>query len=78
MGVLSSSFLRRPGEGAIGLSSSDGKVPEPGVCSEDAVLVLARLSKPAAAMVAVAVADAMAKVVCRRFGPKRATEESNE
>ena len=47
MGVLRSSFLRNPGDAAIGLSISDGKVPEPGVCNEDAVL--ARLSKPAAA-----------------------------
>jgi hypothetical protein len=73
MGVLSSSFRRKPGEGAIGLSISEGKVPEPGVWREDAVLE--RLSKPAAYMVAVAVADAM--VVCRRLR-KRATEESNE
>lgn len=74
MGVLSSSLRRKPGEGAIGLSISEGKVPEPGVWREDAVLE--RLSKPAAYMVAVAVADAMV-VVCRRLR-KRATEESNE
>ena len=73
MGVLSSSLRRKPGDGAIGLSISEGKVPEPGVWREDAVLE--RLSKPAAYMVAVAVADAM--VVCRRLR-KRATEESNE
>jgi hypothetical protein len=66
IGVLRSSFRRKPGEEAIGLSSSDGNVPEPGVCSDEEVL--ARLLKPAADMVAVA-AEAMVK---------RATEESNE
>lgn len=64
MGVFrASSFLRKLGEVASGLRSSDGKVPEPGVCSdeedEEDMLVLVRLSKPAAAMVAVAVAEAM-------------------
>ena len=73
IGVLRSSFRNKPGEDAIGLNSSEGNVPEPGVWSEDAVLE--RLSKPAAAMVAVAVAEAM--VVCRRM-QKRATEESSE
>jgi hypothetical protein len=57
----------------MGLSSSDGNVPEPGVCSEEDVD--ARLSNPAAAIVAVAVAEAM--VMCRRL-QKRETEESNE
>ena len=63
IGVLRSSFRRKPGEADIGLNMADGKVPEPGVVNEDAVL--ARLSKPAAAMVAVAVAEAI--VVCRRL-----------
>lgn len=73
IGVLRSSLRRKPGEEAIGLSSSDGNVPEPGVCSEEDVD--ARLSNPAAAIVAVAVAEAM--VMCRRL-QKRETEESNE
>lgn len=64
IGVLRSSFLRNPGDPAIGLNISDGNVPDPGVCREDAVL--ARLSKPAAAMVAVAVAEAIAWA-CRRL-----------
>lgn len=60
MGVLrASSFLRRPGEATSGLLISEGKVPEPGVWREEAVLELDRLSNPAAAMVAVAVAEAM-------------------
>lgn len=60
MGVFrASSFLRRPGEATMGLRSSDGKVPEPGVCNEEAVLEPDLLSNPAAAMVAVAVAEAM-------------------
>ena len=69
MGVLRSSFFNMLGELTIGLSSSDGKVPEPGVQPgvrrDDAVLD--RLSNPAAAaMVAVAVADAMI-IACRRL-----------
>lgn len=55
--------FRKPGEPAKGLRISDGKVPEPGVWREDAELD--RFSKPAAAMVAVAVADAI--VACRRL-----------
>jgi hypothetical protein len=52
IGVLrASSLLRKPGEPAMGLRNSEGKVPEPGVWREDEVLV--RFSKPAAAMVAV-------------------------
>ena len=74
MGVFRSSFLKRPGEGAIGLNVSDGNVPDPGVCSWDADLA-GRLSKPAAAMVAVEVAEAMS---ARRRLRKRGTEESNE
>ena len=74
IGVLRSSFRRKLGEAAIGLSISEGKVPEPGVCSSEDE-VLCRLSKPAAAMVAVAVADAILE--CRRLR-KRGTEESNE
>lgn len=73
IGVLSSSLLKKPGDPAIGLIISEGKVPEPGVWSEDAVLL--RLSKPAAAMVAVAVAEAI--VACRRLRVVE-TEESNE
>lgn len=73
IGVRSSSLLRKPGDAVIGLIISDGNVPEPGVCNEDAVL--ARLSKPAAAMVAVAVAEAIA--ACRRLRVEE-TEESNE
>ncbi len=59
MGVLRSfSFcLRKPGEPARGLRISDGNPPDAGVCKQDAAL--GRLSKPAAAMVAVAVAEAM-------------------
>lgn len=75
IGVLRSSFFRNPGEPAIGLNISDGKVPEPGVCNDDAAL--ARLSKPAAAMVAVAVAVADAIVACRRLR-KRVAGDSNE
>ena len=74
IGVLRSSLRSKPGEQAIGLSISEGKVPEPGVWSEDAVLARLR-SKPQAAMVAVAVAEAI--LVCRRV-QKRATEESSE
>ena len=75
IGVLSSlSFcFMKPGEPVKGLRISDGKVPEPGVCKEDEELD--RLSNPAAAMVAVAVAEAI--VACRRLR-KRVTEESNE
>ena len=69
---LSNCFVR-PGEPAKGLRISDGKVPEPGVCKEEDELD--RLSNPAAAMVAVAVAEAI--VACRRLR-KRVTEESNE
>lgn len=36
MGVLRSFCLKRPGEGAIGLSVSEGNVPDPGVCSCEA------------------------------------------
>lgn len=57
IGVLRSSFLNRPGEPTRGLRSSDGKVPEAGVCRVEAALDL--LSKPAAAMVAVTEAEAM-------------------
>ena len=62
MGVLRSfSFcLRKPGEPAKGLRISDGNPPDAGVCKQDAAL--GRLSKPAAAMVAVAVAEAMVGV----------------
>lgn len=56
-----SSLFMIPGEAAMGLSISEGKVPDPGVCREDAALCL--LSKPAAAIVAVAVADAMVGIV---------------
>lgn len=67
MGVLrASSRFRKLGEVARGLRSSDGNVPDPGVWREDAddeVLELARLSKPAAAIVAVAVAEAI--IACR-------------
>lgn len=65
IGVFKSASLcfRKPGETAIGLQSSEGKVPDPGVCKDDAVL--ARLSKPAAAMVAVAVADVAILLCCR-------------
>lgn len=57
--MRASSFFRRPGEATSGLLISEGKVPEPGVWREEAVLELDRLSNPAAAMVAVAVAEAM-------------------
>jgi hypothetical protein len=57
IGVLRSSFLSRPGEADMGLSISDGKPPDPGVWSEDELA--GRLSKPAAAMVAVAVTEVM-------------------
>ena len=62
MGVLrASSRLRKLGEVASGLRISEGKVPDPGVWREEdaEVLELARRSKPAAAMVAVTVAEAM-------------------
>ena len=64
MGVFKS-FSRcftKLGEPASGLRSSEGKVPEPGVWREDEVLGL--LSSPAAALVAVAVADAMIGCCC--------------
>lgn len=54
-----SSFFNRPGEARRGLLNSEGKVPEPGVCNEEAALEPDRLSKPAAAIVAVAVAEDM-------------------
>jgi len=74
MGVLrASSRFMKLGEAAMGLNISEGKVPDPGVCNEDAEL--ARLSNPAAIIVAVAVAEAI--VACCRFR-KRVTEESNE
>ena len=77
MGVFkASSLFMKLGEAAMGLTSSEGKVPDPGVWRDDAVL--ARLSKPAAAMVAVAVAEAI--VASRRRLRERVTviEESNE
>ena len=58
-----SSFFDRPGDATIGLRNSDGKVPDPGVAREEAASELGRLSKPAAAIVAVAVADAMVDYV---------------
>lgn len=64
------------GEGAIGLSISEGNVPDPGVCRDEEES-LAFLSNPAAAMVAVAVAEAMSVDDCRRLR-ERVTEESNE
>ena len=74
IGVLKSSFLRMPpGEQAMGLIISEGKVPEPGVCNEDALLF--RLSKPAAAMVAVAVAE---DIAAGRRLREWMTEESSE
>lgn len=76
MGVLRSVSLcfRKPGETAMGLQSSEGKVPDAGVCNDDAVL--ARLSKPAAAKVAVAVAE-VAMLACRRLC-KRVTGEAKD
>lgn len=56
-----SSFFSKPGEARRGLLSSEGKVPEPGVCNEEAALEPDRLSKPAAAIVAVAVAEDMTR-----------------
>lgn len=74
IGVLrASSLFMKPGEAAMGLNISDGKVPDPGVCRDDALLAL--LSNPAAIIVAVAVAEAI--VACRRL-QERVTEESNE
>lgn len=74
MGVLrESSLFMKPGEGAMGLNISEGKVPDPGVCRDDAALAL--LSNPAAIIVAVAVAEAM--IACRCL-QERVTEESNE
>lgn len=67
MGVLSaSSLFMKLGELAMGLSSSDGNVPDPGVCREEEVLALLLLSNPAAAMVAEDIAVA-AIVGCRRL-----------
>lgn len=83
MGVLRpSSRFRKLGEGTIGLRISDGKVPEPGVCREEAgwMAGLAEvdfLSKPAAAMVAVTVADAMV-ASRRRFREQRTGKEAKE
>lgn len=69
IGVLRASSLRRkPGEYCIGLRSSEGNVPDPGVCSEedeDVVQVLCLLSKPLAAIVAETTAEAIA--ACRLF-----------
>lgn len=61
-----SSLLRKPGDPAIGLRSSEGKVPEPGVWREETVLMLERLSKPAAAIVAVAEAEDIVAYRCLR------------
>ena len=63
MGVFNSvcRCFMNPGDPASGLRSSEGKVPEPGVWREDEALGL--LSSPAAALVAVAVAEAM--ITCR-------------
>lgn len=76
MGVLSvvSSFLGTHGELTIGLRSSEGNVPDPGVGRDDTVTV-GLLSKPAAAMVADEVAAAIVGR-CRLWKIK--TEESNE
>jgi hypothetical protein len=75
IGVLrASSLFINPGEAAMGLSISEGKVPDPGVCKDEAALDL--LSKPAAAIVAVAVAEAM--FACCRLQERVWTEVSNE
>ena len=58
-----SSLFKRPGDATRGLRNSDGKVPDPGVAREEAASELGRLSKPAAAIVAVAVAEAMIECV---------------
>lgn len=77
IGVLkASSFLMNAEEGVMGVSSSEGNVPDPGVGTDDAVLVLALLSYPAAAIVADDVAVAM--VGCRHLREWVVTEESNE
>ena len=78
IGVRSaSSFLMKLGDAVMGLSNSDGNVPDPGVCNDEAVLVLALLlSYPAAAIVAEDVAVAI--VGCRRLRGLVVTEESNE
>lgn len=75
MGVLRSSLLNKPGEAAIGLSISDGKVPEAGVCSDDAA-VFDFLSSPAAARVAFTVAEFIP--VCRRLDKRVTKERSKE
>ncbi|KAI7588089.1 hypothetical protein KC346_g17109 [Hortaea werneckii] len=58
----------RPGEATKGLRSSDGKVPDPGVCNDDEeeeeAPELDLFSKPAAAIVAVEADDI---VLCRRL-----------
>lgn len=53
----------------MGLRSSEGKLAEAGVwrVAEEAATVRGRLSKPAAAMTAVAVA-VVAMLACRRLG----------
>jgi len=64
MGVFkASSFFKNPGDATIGLRNSEGKVPDPGVAREEAASELGRLSKPAAAIVAVTVAEAMVDYV---------------
>lgn len=73
MGVFKSSCLKQPGDLARGLMSSDGKDPEPGVCSEEAELAL--LSKPAAVAM---LADAIAMMAACRCCRERETEKSNE
>lgn len=69
MGVFkASSLFINPGEAAMGLNISEGKVPDPGVCREDDAVLAALLSNPAAIIVAVAVAEAIVAVpACCRF-----------
>lgn len=76
IGVCRASSFRTNAAGVLtmGLNSSEGNVPDPGV-GREAVLAVDFFSKPAAAIVADEVAVAM--VGCRRLR-EEATEESNE
>lgn len=70
-----SSFFVKAGVLIIGLNISEGKVPDPGVGSDEVFTLAGLLSNPAAAIVADDVAVAI--VGCRRLR-EEVTEESNE
>ena len=73
-----SSFFKKLGDATIGLRNSEGNVPDPGVAREEAARELGRLSKPAAAIVAVAVAEAMMDYVSLSEDGNQTKGECNE